>query len=242
MIRSFVETNTKNFIQFCSAPFLIKSYLKKTPLRQRKLIVGGHWSNHSGWLILNQGHQDITKKLKLPNGSFEVIFLEHVFEHIGFIEAIFFLKEAKRILRKNGTIRIVAPFLEKIISVDLKDGNKKNKIYIKNALINLTYPDIDKHLKSIGLKGVEEDPNTFLFNGLFRENSHKFIWSAKLLQSVMKALGFKEVMIFQPGVGHNKEYSIERKQRGIYTGTDWQIDIKGKKVFDPESLVVEGIK
>ena len=242
MIRSFIETKVKNFIEFCSAPFLIKSYLKNTSLRRRKLIVGGHWSNHPGWLILNEGHQDITKKFKLPSGSFEVIFLEHVFEHIGFVEAIFFLKEAKRILRKNGTIRVVAPFLEKIISINFKDSNKKNKIYIKNTLINLTYPEIDKHLKSIGLKGIEEDPKTFLFNGLFRENGHQFIWSVKLLKSVMKALGFKEVIIFQPGLGHNKEYSIERRQRGIYTGTDWQKDIKVKQVFDPESLVVEGIK
>ena len=77
---------------------------------------------------------------------------------------------------------------------------------------------------------------------MFCENGHKFIWSAKLLKSVMKALGFKEVIIFQPGFGHNKEYSIERRQRGIYTGTDWQKDIKVKQVFDPESLVVEGIK
>jgi len=172
----------------------------------------------------------------------EVIFLEHILEHIGFVEVIFFLKEAKRILRKNGTIRIVAPFVEKIVSVNFNDKNRKNKIYIKNSLINLTYPEIDKHLKSIGLKGIEEDPKTFLFNGLFRENGHQFIWSAKLLKSVMKALGFKEVIIFQPGLGHNKEYSIERRQRGIYTGTDWQKDIKVKQVFDPESLVVEGIK
>lgn len=242
MIRSFIKAKVKNLIEYWESSFLIKNYLKNTSPRNRKLILGGHWSNHPGWLILNEGHQDITKKIKIPSSSFEVVFLEHVIEHIGFVDAILFLKEAKRILRKNGTIRIVAPFIEKITSVDLNDKNKKNKIYIKNSLVNLTYPEIDTNLKSIGLKGITEDPKTFLLNGLFRENEHRFIWSAKLLKSVMEAIGFKVVKIFQVGFGQNKDYLIERRQRGIYTGADFQKDIKFKHVFDPESLVVEGIK
>lgn len=242
MIRNLIKIRVKKLIEFFSAQSLIKNYLIKTQSKQRKLIVGGHWSNNPGWLILNEGHQDITKKLQIPDNSFRAIFSEHVFEHLDFIGAINFLQESKRILQNNGTIRIVAPFLEKILSVNLEDNNKYNKTYIQNSLINLAYPKIEKYLKSLNLKGISEDPNVFFFNNLFRENGHRFIWSAKLLKSVMKALGYRKVEILKPGLGHNKEYVIERRQRGIYTGSNWQKNLKSKQIFDPESLVVEAIK
>lgn len=242
MIQNLIKTKVKKFIDFFLARSLIRNYLIKTPPKKRKLIVGGHWSNNPGWLILNEGHQDLTKKLKIPDSSFKVIFLEHVFEHIEFIGAVNFLQEAKRILQNNGTIRIVAPFLEKIISVNLESGNKYCQTYIQNSLINLTYPEFDKYLKSLNLKGINEDPNVFFFNSLFRKNNHRFIWSAKLLKSVMKALGYKKVEVLRPGLGRNKEYIIERRQRGVYTGSSWQKNLKFKQIFDPESLVVEAIK
>ena len=125
---------------------------------------------------------------------------------------------------------------------DLNKKNKLNKIYIENSLIKLTYPKYDKLLKSLKLKGISQDAKTFFFNGLFREYGHKFIWSTGLLKSVMESLGYKNVIVFSPGSGHKKEYCIERKQRGIYLGDDWQKDARSKKVYDPESLGVEGIK
>ena len=55
---------------FFSAPFKIWFYLNHTPKGQRKLILGGHWSNHKGWLVLDENDQDITKKLKISNKEF----------------------------------------------------------------------------------------------------------------------------------------------------------------------------
>ncbi|KKP65992.1 MAG: Methyltransferase domain protein [Candidatus Roizmanbacteria bacterium GW2011_GWC2_35_12] len=236
-----IKIRAKRLYQSLTSPFLIKKYLHNTSKKNRKLILGGHWTKNEDWLILDQSHQDITKKLKFPSSSINTIFLEHVFEHIDLDKAIYFLKEAKRILQKGGHLRIISPSIERIIRTDLNKSNRNNKTYINNILINLHFKRTDALLKSIGLKGVKEDVNTFFLNSIFRENEHKFICSARLLKKILLALGFKKVEIFPPGQGFIKEHCLERYQRGIYLGSDFKKDRK-KKIFDIESLAVDAIK
>jgi SAM-dependent methyltransferase len=229
-----IKIKALEVVDKATSHFVITRYISKTPPIKRKVILGGHWENVPGWLILNEMQQDITKKLFFPTNSINVIFMEHVFEHIEFDDAVRFLKEAKRVLRKNGVIRIISPSIEPITNA--KFTNKKNdKEYIKNTLVRLHYKKFDDLLKSIGLKGVEEDPKTFFLNGIFRESEHKFIWSAKLLRKVMSVVGFRKANIYKPGDGMKKEYCLERKTRGIST-------LSNKAIFDKESLSVEAIK
>ncbi|KKP86425.1 MAG: Methyltransferase domain protein [Candidatus Roizmanbacteria bacterium GW2011_GWA2_35_8] len=236
-----IKIYANTFFESLSSPFIIKKYLNNTPKKVRKLILGGHWTKNEGWLILDQSHQDITKKLKFPSTSINVIFLEHVFEHIDLDKAIFFLKEAKRILQKGGHLRIISPSIERITSVDLNKFSRNNKTYINNILINLHFKKTDDLLKSIGLKGVEEDVNTFFLNSIFRENEHRFICSARLLKKILLALGFTKVGIFPVGQGFVKDHCLERNQRGIYLGSDFKKDRK-KNIFDIESLAVDALK
>lgn len=240
MVVGRFKLQARKSFEFLSATLVIKQYLNNTPWGKRKLILGGHWSDQKGWLILNESHQDITKKLKLPTNSFDVIFLEHVFEHIEFDDAIFFLKEARRVLRPGGILRIVSPFLERIMKTTFNKNSKKDKSYIQNILIKLNYPELNNLVKSIGLNGIFEDPQMFFLNAIFRENDHKFIWSAKFLTLLMNKLKFNNVKIYRPGYGHKKEYCLERKQRGVYMGLDRKKDAKAKSVYDIESLAVEG--
>jgi predicted SAM-dependent methyltransferase len=228
-----VKIKALQIVDKTTAPFIITNYVSKTPLSKRRVVLGGHWENVPGWLILNEMQQDITKKLFFPTNSIQVIFLEHVFEHIEFDDAIKFLKEAKRVLRKNGMIRIISPSIEPMINAQFTN-NKKDKEYIKNTLVRLHYKKFDDILKSIGLKGVEEDAKTFFLNALFRESEHRFIWSAQLLKKVLLSLGFKKVTIYKPGEGMSSEYCLERKSRGITTLSN--------TIYDKESLALEGIK
>ncbi len=230
----FIKIAGLKIIDKLSAPFLIRNYLAKIPASERMVVFGGHWENRPGWLVLNEMQQDITRKLSFPSNSVRVVFLEHVFEHIDFDKAVFFLKEAKRILRKNGILRIISPSIEPIIASKFT-GKGDDKKYVKNTLVRLHYKNIDELLRSIGLRGVSEDPKTFFLNGLFRESEHKFIWSAELLRKVTLALGFRRANIYKPGKGVNDEYCIERKFRGIP-------EHKNSKPFDKESLAVEAIK
>jgi len=227
-------------VQFLVAPMIIKRYIRSTPAGKRKVVFGGHWSNNPKWLILDQGHQNISKKLRFPDASIDFIFIEHVLEHVTFENAIRFLKEVKRVLRKNGTIRIVCPFIEVLTKKNFSSSDRDKK-YIGNCLKKLSYPDLDRLLKNMSLPGVAFDPRTFFLNAIFRESGHQFIWSARLLKAVMEKLGFR-VKIYSIGKGKRKEYCIERKQRGVYMGFDYRKEENIKNIYDPESLAVEGYK
>ncbi|AFY96788.1 class I SAM-dependent methyltransferase [Chamaesiphon minutus] len=57
---------------------------------------------------------DLSKGLPFESNSFDACYSSHVLEHLRKLEADFFIKEQKRILRKDGIVRIVVPDLETI--------------------------------------------------------------------------------------------------------------------------------
>jgi SAM-dependent methyltransferase len=60
--------------------------------------------------------QDLGRRLDLPDACAEMVFSEHVLEHLDFPEeARTFLGEAFRILRPGGRIRLIVPDGEKVI-------------------------------------------------------------------------------------------------------------------------------
>ena len=207
------------------------------PNEELRVILGGHWANNPNWLILKEIDQDITKLLKFKNDSVDVIFTEHVIEHISFNETIFFMKESKRILKKGGTFRIVCPMLEKLISVDF--SSKISKSYVNNFLVH-HFSLENKNLVNLNLDGIFESPKIFLFNSMFKLFQHKFIWSADLMVKVLKALKFTSVKIYEVGNGSQTKNCVERKFRGIDQSQDWSEE--KLDCYDPESMVVEAIK
>jgi SAM-dependent methyltransferase len=65
------------------------------------------------------GH-DLTKGLPFDGNSFDVCYSSHVLEHLRKEEASFFIKEQKRVLKRDGIIRVVVPDLEVICRNYLK--------------------------------------------------------------------------------------------------------------------------
>lgn len=57
---------------------------------------------------------DLRKPLPFPDGSFEGVYASHVLEHLAPIEALALLRECRRVLRPEGTVRVVVPDLERI--------------------------------------------------------------------------------------------------------------------------------
>ncbi|MBU4464010.1 MAG: methyltransferase domain-containing protein [Proteobacteria bacterium] len=203
-----------------------------------KVIFGGHWADHAGWLTLNEADQDITRKLAFPDESVDIIFTEHVIEHVSFIDGISFMRESKRILKHGGVFRVVIPALEKLLNVSLEDD--MGKIYIQNLV--RFYKKEDDIFGELGFNGLSEFYRTFFFNSIFCGYGHRFIWSAGLMVKVLKSLGYGEVRIYEVGQGSNEEYCIERRRRGLYLGNDWKEDRSEKYIYDVESLVIEAKK
>jgi predicted SAM-dependent methyltransferase len=76
---------------------------------------------HSSWTNINFistdenviAH-DLRKGIPFPEQSFDVVYHSHVLEHFPKVEAVTFIRECYRVLRPQGTLRIVVPDLEQI--------------------------------------------------------------------------------------------------------------------------------
>ena len=71
----------------------------------------------------NVSYGDAVKGLDLEDGSVEVVYTSHMLEHLDRREAARFLREAMRILRPGGLVRIVVPDIQKLVSDYVASGD-----------------------------------------------------------------------------------------------------------------------
>jgi SAM-dependent methyltransferase len=218
----------------------IQNYLNNNEYLVKKVLFGGHWSNNPGWLLLKETDQDLTQPLNCPDNVLDCIYTEHVVEHLLFTSAIAFFKESLRCLKTGGVFRLVLPCFETILKADL--DNEKGEKYVYNSLVP-HFAKEDFALKQLGLPGLEADARLFLLNSMANKHDHTFLWSEALVAQILKAVGFSKVTVHSvPGQGSNPEFCIERRERGIYTGTDWKVNQAATEIYDVESGVIEAIK
>lgn len=203
-----------------------------------KVVFGGHWSQLPDWLVLSEIRQDITKPLVFASASVDVVFSEHVIEHIGFKEGVSFMRESLRILKPGGTFRVVCPVIEKILS--FSPVERRDWEYLRGT--ECFYPVNRDFFKELQFDGFNEFNQVFLINRIFTGHGHKFIWSAALMAKVLSSIGFRSVKIHEIGRGKSQEFCIERRRRGIYLGDNPQEDRAAGYVYDAESLAVEAQK
>lgn len=79
-----------------------------------KIQFGSSGNIMDGWLNLQEHDGDITKPLPFKNDSVDFILIEHVLEHVTPLQGFRFLKEAQRILKVGGVIRVIVPDVSKI--------------------------------------------------------------------------------------------------------------------------------
>jgi SAM-dependent methyltransferase len=74
-----------------------------------KILNSEQYRWHKEGLFKFVKYGDVTKKLKFRTSSVDFIYSSHLLEHLWRDDAIFFLKECFRILKKDGVIRICVP-------------------------------------------------------------------------------------------------------------------------------------
>jgi len=218
----------------------IKKHIDELPVgAELRVVFGGHWSDNPGWLIMNEKDQDITDPLSFATSSVDVVFSEHVIEHIPFVSAIHFFRETFRILKPGGSVRVVCPMLDVLRAARLE--GERGRRYLETVLDSVF--DAERAaLAGLGLPGLETSPETFLFNAVFREYGHLFIWDQKMLVAVLERIGFRQARAVAVGEGGNPDYCIERRRRGLYLGRDWREELRATEVYDPETGIVEALK
>lgn len=89
-----------------------------------RLNVGCGEVRFDGWINVDLNDRpgivdvvcDVTQPIPLPDGQCELIYNEHLLEHLTIDQGVHFLSECHRLLSPDGVLRIAMPSLEYILS------------------------------------------------------------------------------------------------------------------------------
>ena len=119
--------NVKQFI------IMLTCYDMKNKLNYLNVGCGSKY--HKNWINIDMYSSNtdvikcnLLKGIPFPDEKFEIVYHSQVLEHIMKEKAIDFMKECYRVLKMNGTIRVVVPDLENIVN--------EYKTYLKLNLKN----------------------------------------------------------------------------------------------------------
>jgi predicted SAM-dependent methyltransferase len=163
----------------------IETYLRAHDVR--KLQLGAAENILDGWLntdLHGYGHGrelvylDVRKPFPLPDESFDVVFSEHLLEHLTYAEGQRCLRECYRVLRPGGRVRVATPSLERL--AQLYDGGEVQERYVRWAVETLE-PELDAPLPGA------------VINNFFRSWGHRFIYDSQTLRHALETAGFVDV-------------------------------------------------
>jgi predicted SAM-dependent methyltransferase len=160
---------------------LIQRYLAEHDVR--KLQLGAAENVLPGWLntdLHGYGRADVVyldvrKRFPLPDASFDLVYSEHMIEHLTYAQGQHCLRECLRVLRPGGTIRVATPSLERLAR--LYEGDAAAERYVRWAVDTLD-PEVDAPLPGV------------VINNFFRSWGHRFIYDPETLRHALGAAGF----------------------------------------------------
>jgi predicted SAM-dependent methyltransferase len=171
-------------------------YARRTDLR---LNLGCGSNLKPGWVNIDLGgdaklHLDLREPFPFADSSADIVYSEHLFEHLSYPEdAQHFLRESLRVLKPGGKTSIGVPDMEwPLVSYGTNDAEYFN--FVRNewhpSWCNTRAHNINYH---------------------FRQGSeHKYAYDAETLESVLREAGFTDIRRreFDP------EMDSEHRKRG----------------------------
>jgi len=165
-------------------PRLIERYLAQHDIRKLQLGAAEHVL--SGWLntdLHGYGRDDVVyldvrKHFPLPDASFDLVYSEHMLEHLTYAEGQHCLRESRRVLRPGATIRIATPSLERLAR--LYAGGDVAERYAR-WVVDTLEPEV-----AAPLPGV-------VINNFFRSWGHRFVYDPETLRYALTEAGFVDV-------------------------------------------------
>jgi predicted SAM-dependent methyltransferase len=123
---------------------------------------------------------DITKRLPFADHSLDAIYAEELIEHVDLNSARIFFKDAKRVLKPTGVLRMTTPDIKKVCRMYLGEMDGF---------------DLEDH-KPYWLE--EEWGHEIWINGMFRYWGHQFLWSVETMRRELIDAGFNDAVECAP--------------------------------------------
>ena len=151
---------------------------------------------------------DATQPFPFPSGSFDLIFSEHMIEHVPFDQGQKMLRECFRVLKPGGKIRIATPNLQRIAALSTVSPSADQKRYASWAI---------EHHVPYALRAdspADDYRPAYVINNFFWGFGHYFVYDPRTLAAAMTTAGFVDPVEFDPGVSDTGEL------RGLETHAD----------------------
>ncbi len=123
-----------------------------------------------------------SKHIPEKDGSVEVVYSSHMLEHLDGEDAVKFLKEARRVLKSGGIIRIAVPDIKYCVESYLKDGDADAFV----ALTGLGRTSSRSILERIRHLAVGD-------------RSHKWMYDGRSLCKLLESVGYQEARAMEQG-------------------------------------------
>jgi predicted SAM-dependent methyltransferase len=176
---------------------LIQRYLRTHESRRLHLGAGPHAI--PGWLntdirpaSLAIAYLDATKSFPLPDASMDVVFSEHMIEHVPYGDGVRMLRECARVLRPGGVVRIATPDLAAIVGLYRGDLSDEERAYV------------EWFVERNDVRAVGDRP-AFVINHFFTSWGHRFLYDRKTLREALEQAGFEAVTEHRPGESEHPE-------------------------------------
>lgn len=152
---------------------VVKNWLNLTYEKREKY---GKIRNVNGFLWLNY---NVTKKLPFDDHSIQYIAGSHFIEHLDLNEGIDFFKEAFRVMKKGGVIRVSCPDME----IYVNHYVTRNKKFFEDPLIR----------RACTFKNAETFGEIFIAKAYDSGGAHKWFYDFESLRHALEKAGFVKV-------------------------------------------------
>lgn len=174
--------------------------------RLRGLQYGCGWNLREGWLNTDieclddaEGHRttpgslarvddrffyvqhDAAQPFPFEDESFEWVYAEHLLEHLTLNQAVVWLKDARRLLKPGGLLRLSTPDLRRYVAGYLDEQDR-------------FFEEHRKRLKTLGLKYIPQR-RAWMINQIFRKWGHQWIYDFDELTFAARQAGFDPALV-----------------------------------------------
>jgi predicted SAM-dependent methyltransferase len=186
----------------------IARYLRDHEIRKLQLGTGSNpydsWLNTDVADFKRDGrvvYVDARKPLPLPDNSFDLVFSEHMMEHLTYSEGLHCLRECRRVLRAGGRIRIATPSLDRLIPLYGDELSDLQRRYLRWS-IDTFVDNADAYLPG------------FVLNNMLHNFEHRFVYDPATLRHALETAGFVDIEEWPVGQsGDPRLVGLERHMR-----------------------------